>query len=310
MHPSCVRRNDLTLAALAEVQPLSLKTMLEVSYYEETIGRTDFTTGLGAEDQGENLFQMLKDSDEKVPASMNVALVPPKLSATDIENLKLVQLLCSFISVNAMKLVYQKRGNKSFDLSNPEDAALSVTMIANALYQDITEYMGGFLDQSTIITSSYDQTVVSAEIHMEVLNFLFKSFSLPESALKELDGILTAVNGKLTAGLETSDSTLDHVIFVYFFDKVQGLDAKIAKVRLLYLKVDKDSWKSSIGKSSVQKVHMDMTLTDGIWMIDTEQTGSMKTKIQNLLTKLSGTNLEDLDKLTSPTVVTTDDIST
>ena len=98
-------------------------------------------------------------------------------------------------------------------------------------------------------------------------------------------------------------STLDHMIFLYYFDSIQGMDVKIPKVRLYFLHIDQSSWTASVGKSSVTHIDFHMNFIDSVYDMDVDSTAADREKIKALLHTMTGQDLDTLNKLLSPKVV-------
>lgn len=258
------------------------------------------------------LFDMLH-TDNKAPSSTAVAVVPTtggKSTLTDDQTQQLndVMMLTSFISVASMRHLYQTVYAKSQpDITTPAGAALFVQSAANAKNFVLTSALGGYLSLNTSAARSFKQSTTSADLHLGFLNTLFDGFNFPKATINELDGVLTSITQTLD-GLKMSwsdqSSTLDHMIFLYYFDSVQGLDVKIPKVRLYFLHIDQSSWTASVGKSSVTHIDFNMNFLDSVYDMDTNATAADRDNIKNLLHTMSGQDLDTLNKLLSPKVVT------
>lgn len=206
----------------------------------------------------DTLFSMLQ-SDSKAPSSTAVAVVPtdsdgkPSLSSDQVQQLKDVMMLTSFISVASMRHLYQTDWAKVVpDITKPDGAATFVKDTAKAKNYILTSALGGYLSLNTSVARSFNQSTTSADLHLGFLTTLFDGFNFPKATLSELDGVLTSIT-KTLDGLKMSwsdqSSTLDHMIFLYYFDSVQGIDVKIPKVRLYFLHIDQSSWTGSVGKA-------------------------------------------------------------
>ncbi len=255
------------------------------------------------------LFDLVT-KDTKTPSSTSVAAVPKDLTEDQLQQLKDVMMLTSFINVSAMSYMYQTTfKGKTPDITTPDGAAEFVRAAANAKNLVATKSMGGFLSLNTSSARSFSKNTTSAELHLSFLTTLFDGFGFPASTMKELDSVLTSVNQTL-ADLQMSwadqSTTLDHMVFFYYFDSVMGIDVKIPKVRLYFLHIDQKSWTASVGKSHIIHFDFNMNFFDSIYEMDIDQTAKMREKIQALLTAMTGKNLDDLNKLLSPKTVNDD----
>jgi hypothetical protein len=259
----------------------------------------------------QTLFDMLQ-TDSNAPSSTAVAVIPttdakPTLDASQMQQLKDVMMLTSFISVASMRRLYQTIYQKSPpDITTPAGAALFVKSAANAKEFVLTSALGGYLSLNTSAARSFNQSTTSADLHLGFLTTLFDGFNFPAATIKELDGVLSSVTQTLDSlKMSWSDqsSTLDHMIFLYYFDSVQGMDIKIPKIRLYFLHIDQSSWTASVGKSSVSHIDFHMNFIDSVYDMDVDATAADRDKIKNLLHTMTGQDLDTLNKLLSPTVV-------
>lgn len=317
--PSMIRRsqlpilNDMLAAARASggsmttrSQLITLKDML-VTANLHPLG-LHARIALGADPPPASLFDMLH-TDTQAPSSTVVAAV----SVDDIKDPTLnaqlydVMMLTSFISVAASRYLYQTtyKDHKP-DITTSAGASEFVKAMANAKNFILTNAMGGYLSSESLLSRKYTQSTTSADLHLEFLTTLFEGFNFPPATITELDSVLTSVTKNISdLKLSWSDqtSTLDHMIFLYYFDKVMGTEIKVPKVRIYFLHIDQSSWTASVGKSSVSHFNFNMNFIDGIYPMDVVQTATDRDKIKKLLTTLTGQSMDDLNKLLSPSVV-------
>lgn len=257
-----------------------------------------------------SLFDMLH-KDATAPSSTAIAAVPSTgLTPDMIQQLHDVMMLTSFISVTSMRQLRNTiyKGVMP-DITTPDGAAQFVKAAANAKNDILTSAMGGYLSLETGSARSFSKSTTSADLHMEFLATLFDGFNFPQSTMKELDSVLTSVKDNI-ANLKLSwsneSSTLDHMVFFYYFDSVQGLDVKVPKVRLYFLHIDQKSWELSVGKSNVNQFTFNMNFFDSIYDMDTVQTAADRDNIAALLKKFTGQDMDTLEKLLSPKKVSDD----
>lgn len=143
---------------------------------------------------------------------------------------------------------------------------------------------------------------------MKFYTSLFDGFNFPPATIKELDGVLTSITqtlDNLKMSWSDQSSTLDHMIFVYYFEAVAGLEpvVKIPKVRLYFLHIDQSSWTASVGKSSVTHIDFNMNFIDSVYDMDVASTAADRANIKNLLHTLTGQDMDALNQLLSPKTV-------
>ena len=125
--------------------------------------------------------------------------------------------------------------------------------------------------------------------------------------MKELDGVMTNVTNalrNLQVSWSDQSQTLDHLLAVYFFEPVQGLEAvHTPKLRLFFLHIDQRSWTLSIGKSSIEHFEFNMNFNDAIGALNTEQMALDRAALQEYVNNLDAANQEAIQKLASPKAV-------
>ena len=261
---------------------------------------------LNAADSNVTLAQML-DDQKKAPGSTSIAAVDQSnITSQEYQHLTDILLLNSFINVYAMQKVYMDNGNKKYDISNKVEAAAFTQACASAINYVTTSAMGGFLNLRNQTAQSITKTYKRAEFHLDFLSDLFKAFAFPGNTLKALDGILNVVVESLK-NIEFGDQrrTVDHLLFIYVFEKVPGLDIKLPHLRLFYLKIDTDSWKMSMRKATVTRINFLCNYFDEDWEMNPFQVAQQRDQIQTLLTTMSGLEIKELTNKLSPSLVNT-----
>lgn len=253
----------------------------------------------------QSLDDLLRQETGEAPASTGVAVTPPTITREELQHLKDILLLNSYASVASMRYLYQKHP-EDWDLTDPKQAAQFTRMAANAKFRILTDGMGSFLSLETQTSRSMHKEVTSADLHFEFLGELFQGFNFPPTAMAQLDSILTSVVkqlGSLQMSWSDESETLDHVISVFYFDDIAGVDYKLPRLRLFYLHIDQRSWELSIGKSSVRKFEFNMNFADNVFMMDPTQVQEKRADIQALIEKMTDMSLDAVDKLVAPKAV-------
>jgi hypothetical protein len=221
-----------------------------------------------------NLNDIL-NSVVQAPGTTSIATVPTTPDTSMYQMLSQVQTLDSYISLLTAFSVYNEHPTP-YDITKPDQASAFTQAVAKWRSYVITggtvRAMAGYLPIGQITAQSYNKSVTNTELHVGLLDTLFGGFSLPDSAKKELDSILTNVVAKLgnfQVSIDTQGQTLDHFITYYYFSTVEGTGGTtgipamyVPKVRTFYLHIDQNSWKSSVsvGKSSVSATHFDFNM--------------------------------------------------
>jgi len=294
--------SDLTIVPLDEVLSTFQKNQTVV------VVRDGLVTA-APEPTPQSLDDLLRQETGEAPASTGVAVTQPTISPEELQHLKDILLLNSYASVASMRYLYQQHP-KDWDLTDPKQAAQFTRMAANAKFRILTDGMGSFLSLETQTSRSMHKEVTSADLHFEFLGELFAGFNFPATAMTQLDSILTSVVkqlGSLQMSWSDQSETLDHVISVFYFDDIAGVDYKLPRLRLFYLHIDQRSWELSIGKSSVRKFEFNMNFADNVFMMDPTQVQKQRAAIQALIEKMTDMSLDAVDKLVAPKAVQTED---
>ncbi|GBB95087.1 hypothetical protein RclHR1_24730001 [Rhizophagus clarus] len=180
--------------------------------------------------------------------------------------------------------------------------------MANSTFLFITRHLSAILIQESVFIREFNKEVAVGELHLEFLNQLFKTFAFPQSVLTQLDTLLTSIVNKLKSlqlKWETTSEDVGFFTSFYYFEPVVGLPIKIPKLRLFYIHINNSSWIATIGKSSAQKIHFDMTYNDFIFSINENVMKEFKETISDQINKLAGDQLAEIEKLISSKTVST-----
>lgn len=255
------------------------------------------------------------NGDGKAPATTSIAAIPPDASSSAfiMKQLQDIQLLSTFANVYAFDMLY-KEHPKGFDITDPEQASQFTRGAASCLNKAITEGMGAFLTIKQSTNSAFNKETSSTSLHTEFLQELFKPFNFGEASLKQLDQVLTSVTSALKdikVGSDSSSASIDHMIFVYYFEGVQGLPDtyKVAKLRVFFLHVDNSTWKwsISIGKNTIshETFKFNMNYTDIHFEMNSEMVEAKRDKILSLVESMAGAKLDAIaEKIGTKVVVT------
>jgi len=250
-------------------------------------------------------------ADGKRPATSSIAVLPPEgFNSNQLQQLENIKLLSTFAHAYAFKLVYEYQDHPDgYDITDPKDSLIFTSRSANCLNKIITGAMGTLLTLNSSTNTSFSKNVSRTSLHLEFLTELFKSFNLTESAKNVLDGILTSIFRSLQ-DIEVSKSsvpnTLDHMLFVYYFEDIQGLPGKVVKLRVFFLHIDQEIFDAvKIGKNSGshEKFNFHMNYTDMTFSMKDEMVTKNRPAIEKLIADIGEAKFEELSNKCSPKVV-------
>lgn len=256
------------------------------------------------DDQVTGLMDIL-NSTKIAPATTSIVEVPSSIDSMDYQNLMDITLLDAYISV-ASALVMYKANPSGWDITDPKGASSFTKTLTNSRNKVMTQGLSGFLSIQESANQHFTKNTTAGDLHFDFLTKIFAGFAFPPATIKQLDSILSAIVGKLTAlsfSYENTSETLDHMISYYYFEKVPGMDLKIPQMRLFYLRVDQKSWKLAIGKSSVTKFDFSMNYIDTKASMNLSQMNRGRDIIQKYITEMTNQSLEDVKKLVQPSAI-------
>ena len=273
-----------------------------------------FMAVAGADDDLPEKLSTLLDESSVVPTSTSVAIVPATITTESPETSSLshLQALETFVNVSAQSLLLRQNPNTVWDFTNSASVSDYNRKHASALFQVITSAMTGFLVQDSMTDQSFNKTLSFDNMHNEFLNGIFGSFGLPEASLKELDGLLTNTTNtlvKLNMDPEGSGTQgpLDHMIFVTYFEKMEGLDYNIPKLRLFFLHIDQASWMRVVetrkSSTSTSMINFNMNYSDVTFTMTWMPSKNEFDKVQQMMEKMCRKQVKDLNKLNNTSVI-------
>eukprot|EP01122_Echinamoeba_exundans_P016063 TRINITY_DN8030_c0_g1_i1.p1 TRINITY_DN8030_c0_g1~~TRINITY_DN8030_c0_g1_i1.p1 ORF type:complete len:384 (-),score=97.94 TRINITY_DN8030_c0_g1_i1:392-1543(-) len=259
-----------------------------------------------------NILDVLNKA-KKAPSSTSVLAVPADLGsdASDSDKITDIMLLDSYISVMASALLYKdpEYAKNGPDITTPEGASKFTRKLANCRLRVMTQGLGGVLSLGDSSAQTFTKSTTSADLHLSFLTNFFSDFGFNSASMKQLDQIMTNIVKSLSdlqASWSDTSQSLDHMISVYFLEKVMGSEVKIAKIRLFFLHVDQKSWTLSIGKSSVAHFDFHMNYSDQIATMNHETMKDLRPIIKEYVEAQAKTSLEDVNKLVAMAAVQSD----
>ena len=281
---------------------------------DELIASTDTSAGKSNKIRTLDDFLEASGNDGDAQTVSSVVVMPPKETYDMAEikkQLRNIQLLSTFANAYGMKLLYNERKDKPFDFGNVEEKGEFTRLAASKIHYAITKSMGTFLNVTEAQEFSFEKDYNQKEFHMEFLKAIFGSFDFTTPTLLQLDGVLTQVFANLSNIKTTKSSeknSLDHLIYMYYFDDVKGFEQlKVAKLRLFYLHIDNESWSKlvRVGKNSTTNVgfKFNMSYVDFKFDMNEENVERNRPKIEEVIELMTNKNFEDISKIYSPSMV-------
>lgn len=176
-----------------------------------------------------------------------VAELPATILPSDMQNLLDISLLNSYSAVSAANLVYQNIKDISFE---PAKVAEYQKKYAAAYFRVMTQGLSGLLPAKQIESHNFSGRYAKDSFHNDFLGELFKSFSLPDSALKQLDSILSSLSLNLSKVITDANRIpTDFLVVYYYFSPVEGMpELKIPSLRLFNIHIDYQNIERAVSK--------------------------------------------------------------
>ncbi|WP_428657736.1 hypothetical protein [Runella sp.] len=240
------------------------------------------------------------------PGATTVVTVPAAPVTGDAALVQNVQTLDSYIAVLTALVMYNSHP-QMYDLSDKQQAAQFVIDLANARNFVVT---GGtikaipmYLPMGEASTQTINKSTTSADLHLDLLTAMFGSLGLPAAVLTEMDGILTEVADSLKSlQLTFTDQTqtLNHLVSFYHLVPVTGSNPVINQMNVdfIYIQMEQNSWKASIGKSSISNFNLNVTMTRTTATMSAGIVAANTSNIVNSLMQLTTNDATTISKLT------------
>jgi hypothetical protein len=253
-----------------------------------------------------NALNGMLNSIAAAPSATTVVTVPSSPASGDAALVQEVQVLDSYIAVLTAIVMYSKHP-EPYDLSKPEQAVQFVIDLADARNYVVT---GGvvkaipmYLPLGQAATQHIEKSTTSAELHIELLTAMFAGFGLPETALTELDSILTEVASSLKAlqlSFTSEKQTLNSFVSFYHLVPVEGSEPPIHEMRaaFIYLQMAQASWQASVGKSSVEHFSLDVLMTKSVGTMSAGIVAANSSTIINALKELTEHDPTQISEMT------------
>lgn len=243
----------------------------------------------------------------RAPGATTIVAIPHRPTAADTQNLEDIELLDAYISKAASLYMY-RNNPQGWNLGEPASAADFTQKLANAKFLVITRGLGAVLSNQGSTSASFDKSTTWTDLHMDFLEGLFGGFGFGDTATRQLDGILTRVAASLRnlqAGWSGSSQAIDHLICFHSLEKEEGIEARLPRLRVLYLHIDPSSWTAAVGKSPVDHFKFSMGYDDTLFVM-TNQVARTRQQLRAYLTQSSGMALADTVKLARPRAIDDD----
>ncbi|RIA81353.1 hypothetical protein C1645_744597 [Glomus cerebriforme] len=172
-----------------------------------------------------DLIKFLKEKEKKIPAMVNIFAIPSNLSKSEEEDKKDLELLSLFISLLSSVQIYNGRPSSEWpDISKPEEVVDYMKLKSQTFFELITrrKLFAMILPEKSHASDHFEDTSTTVDIHISILEKLFKSFRFPSAKLRVF--YLTIDNESWSIFIEKASSkqekfVMDYFDFVFTFNK-------------------------------------------------------------------------------------------
>ncbi|WYM02718.1 MAG: hypothetical protein HEQ19_27815 [Gloeotrichia echinulata CP02] len=182
-----------------------------------------------------------------------ILLVPSHINQNDVQNLQDISLIDTYASVYSAAYIYPSHPHH-FDITTPDKVASFTTVLASGYFRVITEGLPTFLSMETSTALNFSAITTTGELNIKLRHELFQSFQLSHSATRQLDSIMENIVRRLEGIRAVHSPQLDplnYLLSVYSFEQHLLIPAmRFPKIHLFYLKIDQNSFNTSVSNSS------------------------------------------------------------
>ncbi|KAH6892390.1 hypothetical protein B0T10DRAFT_547167 [Thelonectria olida] len=209
---------------------------------------------------------------------------PPHAKLDDAQVQNLYQTLKKMSSISKFQTVLfsaqaSQDGGRSapYNVNNSADAERAFVDQADSASKAMRGHpLAQLYDMETVQNSTYEETMSKSDVHAELFKELFRSYNLEPTAFQQLDEVLTTfVHAVQNISIDPSgpsatvDLTLriNEVVATNFGDGVRLNWVYDAKVRIITLKINNETWKTAINKDGPDQqltFKMDMIVADAL----------------------------------------------
>jgi hypothetical protein len=244
----------------------------------------------------------------KPPATTSMVKEPQ--TSADVKKAELEKQMKAARSICSIAALYCKlqslkaaeaRGGHLYSISVPSEALLAFAEDADLRYNCAKYVVAGLLTLTDEQSGSMSKDITSGDLHLEFLTTIFKGLNFTKQDMALLDGWLTQTTqaaSSIAFSSEDINQTMNHTVMAGTLDEldVDGTSLFSPTVTIIYMKVDMNSWRVSIGKASVRQVHFNMTTVQSTYAINMDLFTQVEPKINKVLKGLIGKEIDDYAK--------------
>ena len=216
-------------------------------------------------------------------------------------------LFSAIWNINKMK---QRGRTEPYRISEKSESNQAFTDLADSVWEAITTGLAGFYTLGSVSSETYTRDIRRTEVHLEFLTEIFQSFFLSKQALTQLDGLLTKFVSSISSIQIKKESvskdvcqiiTLDQILRVNKSgDDTQPVWLYVPVKRLIYLKIDANSWSNTVNVGKNKMIDVGMTFKMEYRVVDATLNVSKyleyKAKFDEIFKTLTSANLEVFGK--------------
>ncbi|RGB42108.1 hypothetical protein C1646_662448 [Rhizophagus diaphanus] len=248
-------------------------------------------------------YKVFKRKEKKLPAVVNIFAIPSNLSKSEKKDKEDLELLNLFISFLSSVQIYNGRTNSEWpNISKPEEVVDYMKLKGQTLFDLITKkkLLAMILPKESHAGVHFEDTTTIVDIHISILEKLFKSLRFPPSTINELDTILSLLVSKLNSLKLDWRETKQNPTFCF---NTFYFDSDGAKLRAYYLVIDNESWSIFIEKVSAKQERFIMDYFDFVFTFNKNAMNKNRDFINETIDKITGYSRSEIEDILKPEYV-------
>lgn len=247
----------------------------------------------------------------QVPKPPAITLLPGYSNDDVLSNYATLDDASSMIQLYSNLMQVQQKP-EGFDITTQAGEAFNFQ--AKTAYDAMMGPMAGFYNFGAGTTQTYNDTIPKGDVHANLLGKVFNGFGFDNDTMNALDGQLTNFVGGL-ANIHTDNNPENTMDFCLRFGlcprkNVTGDDANPIwayqpTTFLLYMKIDAQSFRQSVGKDgSIDEVNFKFSLTVVKCELNVKQFEKNRAKFDKIFELVTNKNLRQYSQLLNQQIKT------
>ncbi|CAB4489098.1 hypothetical protein RhiirA5_421463 [Rhizophagus irregularis] len=250
-----------------------------------------------------DLIEFLKEKEKKLPAVVNIFAISSNLSESEKKDKEDLELLNLFINLLSSVQIYNGRSDSEWpNISKPKEVVDYMKLKCQTFFDLITKrkLLAMILPEESHANNHFEDTSTIVDIHISILEKLFKSLQFPSSTISELDTILSLLVNQLNSLNLNWRETKQNLTF---YSNTFYFDSNGAKLRALHLIIDNESWSIFIEKTSTKQEKFIMDYFSFVFTFNKTAMNKNRDFINETIDKITGDARKEIEDILKPEYV-------